>query len=420
MKTRFSDRTAQTCGNGRHLVEDCLYLHVRGPESRTWLFRYQIDGKRRDMSLGKYPEITLKQAKVQAAQAHEDIANGLDPIEKRKKDHKNGQSAPTFEEVAKEVIGVAKKKTKNEKVAYQWGQHLSAKYCSKILKKPVNEISSTDLGEILEPIWHVKPEVARKLKGKLHQVFAHAKIILRDKHGIIMHSNPANHDDLKALGYGAPPQLTRGHQASVHYTKMPRFMNELRKKATISAKALEFLILTVGRTKTVLEAVWDQIDFENKIWMPPIQNLKDKNTRTEFLRIPLCNRAIQILEEMRKITGSEYIFPGTKRGKHLSYDTMGALIDRMNFPVVLWYDEDSKVKATPHGFRASFKTWAADETTYPRAVVEEAMGHVFGSATERAYNRTDHLNKRVSLLNEWERFLNGPQHTHIAALNEQV
>jgi integrase len=253
-------------------------------------------------------------------------------------------------------------------------------------------------------VWRSKPEVARKLYPAIRRVFDRARIILRDEHGIEMSRNPADWTDLKALGFEAPRPLSRGRQPSLPYARMPDFMVDLRLREAVAARALEFLVLTGVRTAAVLTARWEQFDLDQAIWTVPLTSLKDRAHRSEGFRVPLSNRAVEIIRDMAAARAGEFVFAGNVRGKPLSNMAMLILLRRMNSARAdNWLDPASAKPITAHGFRASFKTWADEVATFPHAVVEMALGHQVGNAVERAYRRTDLLDQRRGLMEAWAR-----------------
>jgi integrase len=388
----------KTTGDG-----DGLRLIVRPSGAKSWELRYQLNGRRRDMGLGSYPEIGLKEARQKALDARRLIEAGTDPIDAREAARKAAKPLPTFGDIAALVIADAQAKTTNEKVKYQWLRHLGPAYSGPLLDRPVNEITTLDVAAVLAHIWRAKPEVARKVYPAIRRVFDRARIILRDEHGVEMIRNPALRSDLKALGFETPKELTRGHYPSLPYAQMAEFMTALRERDAITARALEFLILTNVRTDALLEATWDQIDLDASIWIVPLPNLKDRKHRTEPFRVPLSPRAVEIVREMEKMRLSRSVFPSPSGAQALSNMAMLTLLKRMNSGAVKWVDKDGR-PITAHGFRSSFRTWAEEVATFPHAVVEQAMGHQVGNKVERAYRRTDLLEKRRELMEAWSRF----------------
>jgi integrase len=308
---------------------------------------------------------------------------------------------PTFGDIAKVVIADAQAKSTNAKVRYQWERHLGSAYSAPLLDRPVNEITTLDVAAVLRPVWRSKPEVARKLYPAIRRVFEHARIRLRDEHGIAMPDNPARLDDLKAMGFETPARLSRGHYPSLPYNQMPAFVADLCERDAVAARALEFLILTNVRTDAVLKAAWGEFDLDEAIWTVPLSNLKDRAYRKESFRVPLVARAVEIVRRMEGARDSMFVFPGQARGKPLSNMALLTLLKRMNSGNEKWIDPTSGRPITSHGFRASFRTWAEEVATFPHAIIEQAMGHQVGTAVERAYRRTDVLEQRRELMEAW-------------------
>jgi integrase len=399
---------------GRHVDGDGLMLVVRPSGKKSWLLRYQMNGLRRDMGLGSYAEIGLKEARQRTADARRMIEAGLDPIVARRVAQKAAKPIPTFGEIAGLVVADAQARTANQKVAYQWRRHLGPAYSGPLLDRPVNEITTLEVAAVLRPIWRTKPEVARKTYPAIRRVFDRARVILRDQHGVAMNRNPADWSDLRAMGFEAPRQLSRGRHPSLPYYQMPQFMAELRSRNAITARALEFLILTNVRTDAVLKAKWDQIDLDKAIWTVPLASLKDRENRTEPFRVPLPARAVEIIRELECARRSSYIFPSIGAGLPLSNMAMLTLLKRMNSGARKWLDEDGRL-ITAHGFRATFRTWAEEIATVPHAVVEQAMGHQVGGKVERAYRRTDLIQKRRELMTQWARHCEGEAGDNVLA-----
>jgi integrase len=388
---------------GRHVDGDGLMLVVRASGKKSWLLRYQMNGVRRDMGFGSFPEISLKEARRRTSEARRQIEDGVDPIAARQAVQKAAKPVPTFGEIAALVITDAQAKTANEKVKYQWERHLGAAYSGPLLKRPVREITTLEVAAVLRPIWRTKPEVARKTYPAIRRVFDRARVVLRDEHGVTMDRNPADWNDLKALGFEAPRQLSRGRHPSLPYDQLPDFMAELRSRNTLSARALEFLILTNVRTDAVLKARFDQIELDAALWTVPLSSLKDREHRTEPFRVPLSRRAVEVVREVEGASRSSFIFASIGARRPLSNMAMLTLLKRMNSDARKWLDKDGR-PITVHGFRAAFRTWAEEVATVPHAVVEQAMGHQVGSKVERAYRRTDLLEKRRELMDAWANY----------------
>jgi integrase len=399
---QLTERGVQTAKPGRHGDGDGLHLVGSGTGRKKWVLRYQVSGVRKDKGLGSYPDVGLKDARRKAAEHRALIAKGIDPIESGRAARKAARPIPTFEAIAKLVIADAQKKSVNAKVRYQWERHLGPAYCGALLARPVHEITTLDVAAVLRPIWRTKPEVARKLYPAIRRVFERARIILRDEHGVAMPDNPARWDDLKAMGFEAPAQLSRGRHPSLPHVQMPRFIAALRAREAVAASALEFLIFTNARTDAVLKAQWKELDLGEAVWTVPLASLKDRKHRKEPFRVPLSARAVEIAKNMEKGRVSSFVFPGHVRNKPLSNMALLTLLKRMNAgDSKVWTDSSSGKPITAHGFRATFRTWAEEVATFPHAVVEQAMGHQVGGQVERAYRRTDVLEQRRKLMDAW-------------------
>lgn len=371
------------------------------PGRGRWEMRFTSPTHRRsrDMGLGSFPEVGLAAARKAAFAAQEQIAAGIDPVDARKAEPPPAPPpVPTFGEIAKIVVADAQAQTKNAKVAYQWERHLGPVFCGPLLNRRVDEIKTTDVAAVLKGVWASKPEVARKLLPAIRRVFEHSRILLRDKHGIVI-DNPARWDDLKAMGFQPPQQLTRGNFASLPYQRMAEFMAALRERDAIAARMLEFLILTNVRTGAALGATWDQIDMESAVWSVPLASLKDSRTRKEAFRVPLSPRTMQIVRDMERVRANDFVFPGNGQSA-LSNMAMLTLLKRMRSGEEKWLDPEGR-PIVVHGFRASFRTWSEEAVVFPHHTIEEAMGHAIGSAVERAYRRTDLLAQRRALMNAW-------------------
>jgi integrase len=411
----LTELSVKRAKEGRHVDGDGLILVVRPSGKKSWLLRYQMNGVRRDMGLGSYPEIGLKEARQRTADARRMIEAGKDPIDGRQAAQTAAKPIPTFGEIAALVIADAQAKTTNDKVKYQWGRHLGPAYSGPLLDRPVHEITTGEVAAVLAPIWRSKPEVARKAYPAIRRVFDRARVILRDDHGITVNRNPADWSDLKAYGFETPRQLSRGRHPSLPYAQLADFIADLRTKDAVSAKALEFLILTNVRTDAVLKATWGQLDLEAAVWTVPLSSLKDREHRTEPFRVPLSPRAVEIVRQMEKLGASSFVFPSASSGIPLSNMAMLTLLKRMNIGARKWLDKDGR-PITAHGFRSAFRTWAEEVATVPHAVVEQAMGHQVGGKVERAYRRTDLIEKRRQLMDAWARHCEGGTGDIVVAL----
>jgi integrase len=408
---RLTERGVQAAKPGRHSDGDGLHLVVSEAGRKKWVLRYQVAGARKDKGLGAYPAVGLKDARDKAIEARKLVARGVDPIEADRAARKAAKPIPTFREIAKLVIEDAVNKSVSAKTRHQWERYLGEAYCKKLLDRPVHEITAVDVAATLRLVWKTKPESARKLYPAIRRVFDRARVILRDEHGIAMLENPARWDDLKAMGFETPKELTKGNHPSLPHAQMGEFIAALRARKAAAAAALEVLILTNVRTNAVLQAKWSEFDLDKAIWTVPLVNLKDREHRKESFEVPLAPRVVEIVREMEKARVSVYVFPGQKKGHPLSNMAFLTLLKRMNATPKTeqpdpdakptWRDHTSGRAITAHGFRATFKTWAEEVATFPHAVIEHAMGHKVGGKVERAYTRTTLLDMRRKLMDAW-------------------
>jgi integrase len=402
---RLSTRRVDTIRTpGYHADGDGLYLVVDQSGARRWAFIYHTAGRRREMGLGR---TSLKEAREAADEARWQIRKGLDPITARQQVRSNAASIPTFEEVASDVVADAQKKSTNDKVRYQWKYLLGPRYCRSLLQMPIDKITTLDVEKVLRPIWWDKSETARKLRVRLSRVFDYARVQLRDRHGIAMPSNPAAWQDLRDRGLERINKLTRGRQAALDYQKASELFAAIDQRQTIAASALKVTLLTALRTGDVVGAKWAEIDVGQKTWVIPSERLKDRKTRTEPHRVPLSPQVVTILETLPRFGG--FVFPGLKPGTPLGRTAMRGLLEKINKDEAgkpRWTDPKSGRPITPHGFRATFRTWGED-AGFPRDLLEEALGHQIGTAVERAYRRGDSLERRRIIMQAWADFCCG-------------
>jgi len=349
---------------------------------------------------------SLKDAREAADEARRKIRTGADPISDRRSGRNLRSTIPTFQSVAEEVIRAAQGRSTNKKVRYQWDLLLGPKYCGSLLNKPIHEIDTLDIERVLRPVWTSKPETGRKLLVRLKRVFEYARVQLRDRHNVQL-SNPANWQDLRDRGFERITKLSRGRQSALDYVQAPEFRNSLRTRQGIAARALEVTLLTGLRTSEVIEAKWSEINLETRTWVIPVERLKDRRTRTDAHRVPLSADVSEVLKALPRV--GEYVFPGQKPGKPLSNMGMIAVLKKINRDdedQPRWTDVQSLRPITPHGLRATFRTWGEDEG-FARELLEEALGHQIGNAVERAYRRTDSFDRRRTVMNAWADFCMG-------------
>ncbi len=402
---RLSARAAETITKaGYHADGEGLYLKVDASGARRWAFIYHWHGRRREMGLGR---MGLKDARAAAEDVRRQIRAGIDPIDARRTARHKNAAIPTFEAIAREVIADAQSKSTNQKVRYQWELLLGPRYCQSIQERPIAEITTLDIERVLRPVWRTKPETGRKLLARLRRVFDYARVHLRDRHGILVQGNPADWQDLRDRGFDRITKLSRGRQPALDYQEAPSFLAALRKRQGTAARALEVTLLTGLRTGEVIGARWTEVDLDRRVWVIPAERLKDRRTRSEPHRVPLSPDVIEVLNALPRL--GESVFPGQRVGKPLSNMAMLSVLKDMNRsesgkPV--WVDPRSGRPVTPHGLRATFRTWGED-AGFARELLEEALGHQVGGAVERAYRRTDSFDRRRAVMQAWADYCHG-------------
>jgi integrase len=394
---RLSARTVATLGKpGRHADGDGLYLIVDASGSKRWAFIFRWrepgssgPGKLREMGLGGLSAVSLSDARERATEARRILAAGRNPIDERKSAERAKAAARTFGAYADELVKELAPGFRNEKHRQQWASTLKT-YCAGIWDKPLEAIDTSDVLAVLSPIWLSKSETASRLRGRIERVLDAARA-----KGLRTGENPARwRGHLDAL-LPRRKRLTRGHHVALPYPEVPAFVSDLRKRKSVAALGLEFLILTASRSGEVIGAAKGEIDRKAKLWVVPGERMKGGREH----RVPLCTRCLEILDAVEPLNaGTDYVFPGQKRGRPLSNMAFDMLLRRM------------KMDVTVHGFRSSFRDWAGEATTFPREVAEAALAHVVGDETERAYRRGDALEKRRRLMSAWSNYIAASDH----------
>lgn len=379
---------------GKHGDGNNLWFVVDVNQRAKWVLRYTVAGKRREMGLGSYPNVTLKEARHQAAIRLGEVRLGADPIEERAAKSAK-RKVPTFGECASKYIDNQRDGWRNIKHAQQWTNTIE-QYCKPILNKPVDQVTQDDVLRVLLPIWSEINETASRLRGRIEKVLGYA---IAAKHRT--DGNPAV---LKgSLEYLLPKvKRTVKHQPSLPWREMPRFWSELKMQNGIAKDALAFLILTAARSGEVREMTWSEVDFESATWTVPAERMKLGKKHT----VPLSSQALEILKSQRQGQVKDYVFAGKSKGA-MSDMTLAAVIKRMNKkakPGAGYYDPDGR-EASPHGFRSSFRMWAAEKSGHSRDVAEFALAHKLPDEVEAAYQRGTVFEKRVYLMNDWAKFV---------------
>jgi integrase len=373
---------------GRHRVDKSLYLNVTPQGSKSWVLRVVANSKRRELGLGSYPDLSLADARTEAARYRKAARRGGDPVAERDKDRVNPL---TFEQAARGAYEAHKAAWRNPKHQSQWINTLETYVFPLVGSNPVSTIESPDVLRVLAPIWLTKPETARRVRQRMAFVFDWARA-----HGHRTGENPCN---AARSGAGLPKQPAKPdeerHFAAMPYADVPSFVEKLRLGPASASVllALEFMILTAARTGEVMGATWREIDLQKALWTIPGDRMKANRRH----RVPLSQRALEILRdaaELPKRGDSDTVFPGVERAR-LSNMAFLMLLRRM------------KRDCTAHGFRSAFRDWAAERTNFPSQVCEWALAHGINDKTEAAYNRTDQIEKRRKLMTAWETYVCG-------------
>jgi len=372
-----------------------LYLQIGVTGGKSWLFRFMRHGKAYAMGLGALHAVTLAEARVKAADCRKLLAAELDPLEAKKTEQVAARLASakgtTFEACAKAYIEAHKASWRQERHAKQWDQALTKHAYPVMGKLPVQAIDTALVVKVLEPIWQKKTETAKRLRGRIECILDWAKV-REYRQG----ENPARWRGHLENLLARPSKLIKvEHFAALPYTKVNGFLQSLDGQAGLGAQALKLVVYTACRSNEVLGAVWDEIDFENKVWTIPAERMKGGKEH----RVPLTAPALAILKSQKSDSefyadkASSYVFPSPKGDTFLSNVVMLSLLKRMN-----------RRDITVHGFRSSFRDWAAEQTNFPREVAEAALAHAVQSRVEAAYRRSDLFDKRRLLMEKWARY----------------
>lgn len=365
-----------------------LGLQVTAAGARSWTLRVVIGGKRRDMGLGGYPEVTLAHAREKARGARELIRQGIDPIAQQQAAasalRASMAEALTFKECAAAYIKAHAAGWKNAKHKQQWENTLDQHAYPVIGELLVRDVKLPQVLAVLEPIWTTTNETAVRLRGRIEAVLDWATARgLRD--GL----NPARwRGHLDKLLVKPSKVAAVEHHPALPVGEVGAFMVRLREAQGMGARALELAILTATRSGEVRGATWGEIDTKAKVWTIPAERMKAGKEH----RVPLSVEALALLAAVPKMTGSDIVFPAP-RGGALSDMTLSAVLRRMDVPAV------------PHGFRSTFRDWASERTNYPREVAEMALAHAIGDKVEAAYRRGDLFQKRALMMADWAKFL---------------
>jgi integrase len=368
-----------------------LYLRVAPGGSKQWMFRFALRGRTRDAGLGPYPTISLVQARQEAERLRRLVAAGVDPIEARNEEREAARVAAakglTFAACAREFIASHEGGWRGPRTAKLWRAALAAHVYPVFGNEPVGDVDTTLVLRSLQPIWAETPVMAGRVRSMIETVLDSAKV-----RGLRDGQNPAQwRGHLDHLLPSRRKVRREQHHPALPFAEIPAFMAELR--ATdhdLSARLLEFLILTASRSGEARGARWDEIDFKQVMWVIPPERMKGEREH----KVPLSPRAVVILKQMGEVRLSEFVFPGQSKSRPISNIGMRRLLHKLRPGV------------TVHGFRSTFRDWAAEITNFPNHVVEMALAHAVSDAVEAAYRRGDLLEKRRQLMEAWAGFCN--------------
>lgn len=373
-----------------------LTLHVKAPsrpDSRppaSWILRVNIGTQRRNLGLGPYPEVGLNEARLKALEVKNLCQRGIDPVEQKKRQRWQSEikkvELTTFKQVADRYLSAHQVNYRNAKHASHWRSSLETYAYPSLATLPIKVITVDHVLGVLEPLWMTKTETASRLQGRLEKVFDLAIASgLRE-------TNPARWRNYLALRLPAPGRIAEvKHHPSLPYQALPQFMQALSGRSGMGARALEFLILTAVRSGSVRQAKWSEIDFQALEWRIPRCNTK---TRKVDHRVPLTPQMVSLLKVLPRRLDTDLIFPSPS-GKMLSDMALNVLMRKMRISGDLW------TEAVPHGFRSTFRVWAAEATNYPSELAELCLMHSVGSAVYQAYQRSDLFEKRRQIMTDW-------------------
>ena len=367
---------------GRHSDGGGLYLSIDGEGRRRWVFMYVRGGKRTELGLGGGRDLSLANARGEAAELRAVLANGGDPKAER---NREAAQVHSFGMCADAYVEAMRPSWRNAKHAQQWTMTLT-KYAAPIRELPVESVGTEHVVAVLQPLWSRTPETAERLRGRIESVLDAAKA-----KGLRSGENPARWRGHLEQLLPKRRRLTRGHHAAMAYEQMPEFMGRLRGRVAEAARALEFTVLTAARSGEALGALWSEIDLDKSVWTVPAARMKAGREH----RVPLSVRSREILSEIDTDRRTGLVFKGAKADRPLSSMAMAMLLRRMGLTV------------TVHGFRSAFRDWASETTGFAHEVCEMALAHAIANKAEAAYRRGDLFEKRRLLIQAWADYCAG-------------
>lgn len=400
MGTRLLNRISPTSfaklhKPGRYCDGGGLLLQVSCSGARSWIFRFQLDGRKRDMGLGTASSIGLADARQLGAQCRAMVAKGIDPIEeqagRRQQRALKAASALTFQECALKLIEAKRPSWRNTKHAEQWERSLATHAFPRLGNLPVTEINTDLVLKVLEPIWLKMNPTAARLRERIEAVLDAAKA-----RGQRQGENPARWRGHLENLLAKPSKIQRViHHPALPYSDINGFMTDLCQQEALAARAMEVLIFTATRTSETLNAEWFEFDLDRAVWTVPAVRIKAGKEH----RIPLSSPAMGLLQKLHTNRTSPYVFPGRNKDAPLCKMAFHKLLARMG-----------RTDITTHGFRSTFRDWAAEQTNFPREVAEMALAHAIENKVEAAYRRGGLFEKRTKLMTAWAQYCSKPNH----------
>ncbi len=388
---KLSGAKVRTADAGKYGDGGGLWLHKRDTKQGKWVLLVTVHGRRREMGLGAYPGVSLKEAREEAEKWRAVVRKNLDPIKERERERRQAErNMNLLKDIAIDAFESRKAELKGDGRAGRWYSPLELHVLPKLGKVPVADIDQIDIRDTLAPIWHEKAETASKAMDRLGICLKHAAAL-----GL----NVDLQATMKARALLGKQRHKPKNIPALPWSEVPSFYASLN-GGTTTHLALRLLILTAVRSGPVRKAYEGQ--FEGDVWTIPAEIIKGRRDATEDFRVPLSDAALDVIEAAKKQARDGFLFPSVRKGV-ISDATMSRLMERR------------EMEARPHGFRSSFRDWIAETTNTPHEVAETCLGHVVGGTVERAYRRTDHLDQRRILMQRWSDFVTAKQ-AHIGRI----
>ena len=389
---RLSDKEVKNLKAGSYADGGGLMLFVSKTGARRWAYIWNRDGKRREKGLGSVLKVPLKEARKLASILREKVGAGIDPIEEERIEKEQALQAQKqlikFGDFADEWFEREKAPSlSNEKHKDQWRMTLRV-YCAPMRDKPISQITTQDILEVLSPIWHQKMETASRLRGRIEKIIDAASV--QGNFPNIL--NPARWDGHLSKHLSQPKKLQKGHHAALEWQELPEFLSKLRERSAVAGRLLEFIILTCLRASEAAKLTWAEYDPEKKVIIIPAARMK---ARVEHI-VPLSDRAIELIEQMRAFSDEEpssLVFEGNRKQKPFSLTSLEKVRERFGYESI-----------TTHGFRSTFRDWAFEYAEADREIAEACLAHSIGNAVEKAYRRGRALERRRIIMDKWADF----------------